>query len=124
MRVRRRMRDETRRELRKLGARAEARGPATADDSGVAVADRPRARDQRPGRRPNDDKQIAAQLFLSEKTIESHIRNVFNKLGASSRVEVARAIERGGGARSAANGRRPPSRRAPVVQRVGTSGQA
>jgi DNA-binding CsgD family transcriptional regulator len=40
------------------------------------------------------NKQIAAQLFLSEKTIESHIRNVFHKLGASSRVEVARAIER------------------------------
>lgn len=40
------------------------------------------------------NKQIAAQLFLSSKTIESHIRNVFNKLGASSRVEVARIIER------------------------------
>jgi DNA-binding NarL/FixJ family response regulator len=40
------------------------------------------------------NKQIAAQLFLSEKTIESHIRNVFHKLGAASRVEVARAIER------------------------------
>jgi DNA-binding NarL/FixJ family response regulator len=40
------------------------------------------------------NKQIAAQLFLSEKTIESHIRNVFNRLGVSSRVEVARAIER------------------------------
>ena len=40
------------------------------------------------------NKEIAAQLFLSEKTIESHLRNVFNKLGASSRAEVARAMER------------------------------
>ena len=40
------------------------------------------------------NKQIAAELFLSEKTIESHLRNIFVKLGASSRVEVARAIER------------------------------
>jgi DNA-binding NarL/FixJ family response regulator len=37
---------------------------------------------------------MAAQLFLSEKTIKSHVRNVFIKLGASSRVEVARIIER------------------------------
>ena len=37
--------------------------------------------------------QIAAELFLSEKTIESHLRNIFSKLGASSRVEVARFVE-------------------------------
>jgi Bacterial regulatory proteins, luxR family len=29
-----------------------------------------------------------------DKTIESHLRNVFVKLGASSRVEVARTVER------------------------------
>ena len=38
--------------------------------------------------------QIAATLFLSPKTVETHIRNVFHKLDVSSRVEVARAVER------------------------------
>jgi DNA-binding NarL/FixJ family response regulator len=40
------------------------------------------------------NREIAAELFLSDKTVESHIRNIFIKLGVSSRVEVARAIER------------------------------
>ena len=89
-----RMRDEARRELRKLGARAEARGPAAADDSGVgSLTKREREITELIAERMTN-KQIASQLFLSEKTIESHIRNVFNKLGASSRVEVARIIER------------------------------
>ena len=38
--------------------------------------------------------EIAATLFLSPKTVESHIRNLFHKLSVSSRVEVARAVER------------------------------
>ena len=35
-----------------------------------------------------------AKIMLSEKTIESHMRNIFAKLGASSRVHVARTVER------------------------------
>jgi DNA-binding NarL/FixJ family response regulator len=40
------------------------------------------------------NREIAEALFLSEKTVESHLRNVFRKLSASSRVQVARAIEK------------------------------
>ena len=40
--------------------------------------------------------QIAEGLYLSPKTIETHLSNIFRKLGVSSRVEVARAVERAG----------------------------
>jgi DNA-binding CsgD family transcriptional regulator/tetratricopeptide (TPR) repeat protein len=38
--------------------------------------------------------QIAQKLFLSPKTVETHIRHLFQKLEVSSRVDVARVVER------------------------------
>jgi DNA-binding NarL/FixJ family response regulator len=89
-----RVRDEMRRELRKLGARAEPRGPAAAGDSGVAALTK---RELEIAGLVTDrltNHEIAVALFLSDKTVESHIRNIFHKLGVSSRVDIARAIER------------------------------
>jgi len=36
------------------------------------------------------NREVAAQLFLSPRTIEYHLRNVFQKVGVSSRTELAR----------------------------------
>lgn len=42
------------------------------------------------------NKEIAAALFLSTRTVDMHVRNVLQKLGSSSRgAAVRRAIERG-----------------------------
>ena len=36
------------------------------------------------------NKEVAAQLFLSPRTIDAHLRSVFSKLGISSRTQLAR----------------------------------
>jgi DNA-binding NarL/FixJ family response regulator len=38
--------------------------------------------------------EIAEELFLSPKTVETHIRNMLRKLDVDSRVGIARAVER------------------------------
>jgi ATP/maltotriose-dependent transcriptional regulator MalT len=36
--------------------------------------------------------QIASELFLSQKTVETHLRNIFRKIDVSTRVELARIV--------------------------------
>jgi DNA-binding CsgD family transcriptional regulator len=88
-------RDAVRRELRKLGAVVAPRGRVASGDAGLeSLSKREREiAELVTDRRTN--KEIAAALYLSEKTVETHLRNIFRKLSASSRVQVARAIERG-----------------------------
>jgi predicted ATPase/DNA-binding NarL/FixJ family response regulator len=35
------------------------------------------------------NKQIGARLFISERTVDSHVRNILNKLGVNSRSQIA-----------------------------------
>jgi len=90
-----RYRDRTEQELRGLGRTVHRRTrPGTADAAGI---DSLSGRELEVARLVADRRtnaEIAAELFLSVKTIETHLRNIFRKLDASSRVDVARAVER------------------------------
>jgi DNA-binding NarL/FixJ family response regulator len=99
-----RYRDEAERELRKLGHRIYRRTRPGADD-GIGLESLTE-RELQLARLVVDRKtnrEIAAELFLSQKTVETHLRNIFRKVGVSSRVELARAVERAQGARGAAS---------------------
>jgi DNA-binding CsgD family transcriptional regulator len=72
-------------ELRASGERSRRRDPSTLDDltpQEVQIAQLVAE--------GGTNRAIAAQLFLSPRTIDFHLRNVFRKLGISSRVELAR----------------------------------
>ena len=87
-------RNAAERELRQLGHTIHRRSQPGAEGSGVDALTQ---RELEIARRIVDrrtNREIAEELFLSPKTVETHIRNIFGKLGADSRVEVARIVER------------------------------
>ena len=90
-----RYRSAAERELRGLGHRSYRRSrPGKSDGSGVEALTERELEVARlvVDRRTNPE--IAEALFLSPKTVETHMRNIFRKLDVSSRVEVARTVER------------------------------
>jgi DNA-binding CsgD family transcriptional regulator len=64
--------------------RARLSGAASLTPSERRIAERARA--------GASNRQIAAELFLTAKTVEWHMGNVFRKLGVSSRLELAEAL--------------------------------
>ncbi|MBV9003911.1 MAG: AAA family ATPase [Solirubrobacterales bacterium] len=89
-----RFRDEAARELRRLGRRVGARRRRASGGSGLASLSGREREIAELVARGHTNREIAAELFLSEKTIESHLRKVFAKLGVSGRVGVAEAVGR------------------------------
>jgi DNA-binding CsgD family transcriptional regulator len=97
-----RYRDRAERELGKLGRRVHRRTrPGNAEGNGIETLT---ARELQVAQLVVDrqtNPEIAAQLFLSNKTVESHLRNIFRKMNVASRVELARVVERATRAASA-----------------------
>jgi DNA-binding NarL/FixJ family response regulator len=90
-----RYRQEAERELRKLGRHVHRRTRAgNVNGTGLETLTQREVQVARlvVDRRTNPE--IAAKLFLSVKTIETHLRSIFRKLDVSSRHEVARVMER------------------------------
>jgi DNA-binding NarL/FixJ family response regulator len=89
-------RADVERQLRRLGDRGVHHRTASGDPTGAGVATlterEPQVARLVTDRRTNSE--IAAELYLSHKTVESHVRSLFNKLAVSSRVDTARTMER------------------------------
>ena len=91
------MRAEAARELRRLGVRVagrQRRGAAARASRRSAGAS---ARSPSSSREGRTNREIAAELFVSEKTVEGHLRNVFIKLEVTARAAVAEAVGRARG---------------------------
>ncbi len=94
-----RLRDAAARELRQLGVRlasASTRGDGSAGLEGLSEREREIVMLVAEGR---SNKEVAASLFLSAKTIEHHLSRAYGKLGVRSRVELASLVARESGTR-------------------------
>jgi DNA-binding CsgD family transcriptional regulator len=83
----RRRRDEATRELRHVGRRVVR--PAEGGAGPLTPREREIAGLVAAGR---TNREIAAQLVLSTRTVEAHLRTIYAKLGVRSRVELTRAL--------------------------------
>jgi DNA-binding NarL/FixJ family response regulator len=72
-----------------LGEPAHVVVAATPDDASVAPLAKREADVARLVAEGLSNKQIGARLFISERTVDSHVRSILNKLGFNSRAQIA-----------------------------------
>ncbi len=88
------------RELTARGAPPDLKGPRETSGEGAAVALRLTSRETQILRlvwKGHSNKEIARDLFLTENTIETHLRRIYEKLGTRKRTQAA-ALAREAGA--------------------------
>ena len=84
--------DVAARELRRLGRRVPRRAGVSGNElSGLSPREREVADHVVAGK---TNREIAATLFLSEKTIETHLAHIYSKLGVKSRARLAAILAR------------------------------
>ena len=66
-----------------------AAGAANSDDTGAGLLGRREADVAHLIAEGLSNKQIGARLFISERTVDSHVRSILNKLGFNSRAQIA-----------------------------------
>jgi DNA-binding CsgD family transcriptional regulator len=80
-------RDRTRQRLRGLGARGRRAVESTLGSTSLSRRERQVARLAAEGRSASE---IAKRLFISKRTVESHLAHVYAKLGVRSRLDLVR----------------------------------
>jgi DNA-binding NarL/FixJ family response regulator len=78
--------------LRELGVRTWARGPSGARDLDQGALTARELEVARLVTEGASNPEIAAQLFLSRKTVERHVSNALAKVGARNRTELAHKL--------------------------------
>ena len=87
-------RDQAARELRRLGRRVARSGRAGSATGGVGALSARELDVARLVHQGRTNKEIAGALFVSERTVETHLTHSFRKLGLKGRAELAAVMER------------------------------
>jgi DNA-binding NarL/FixJ family response regulator len=89
-----RVEDEARRALRRAGVRVGRGGRRATGTEGLAALSRREREIAELVAQGLTNREIGARLYLSEKTIETHLTRLFQKLGLRSRAQVAAEVAR------------------------------
>ncbi|HEV3101200.1 MAG TPA: LuxR C-terminal-related transcriptional regulator [Candidatus Dormibacteraeota bacterium] len=72
-----------------LGESGQIRAPSAVGETGAGVLGKRQADVARLVAEGLSNRQIGARLFISERTVDSHVRSILNKLGFNSRAQIA-----------------------------------